>query len=269
MVAVWLQERGDRLQATRKTLEGRAHPDRDAQVEHIHQQVKAFQACDQPRMAVDTTQTELRGDFKHPGRERRPTGDPVRVRVHDGELPELGTVAPSGGYDQTQQMGGVNGGTDHDPAAFAVASLRRWWHTMGQQVYPHAQRVLITADSGGSHGYRTRRWKTELQTVANETGLEIAGCHLPPGTSQWHKLDHRLFSDSSQNWRGKPLVSHAVIVHLIASTTTRTGLTVRGELDTNQYQHGIRITDQELKQVHIIRDPFHGEWNYTIKPHPS
>jgi Rhodopirellula transposase DDE domain len=269
MVAALLQEMGYSLQANRKTLEGSSHPDRDAQFEHIHQQVKAFQASDQPVISVDTKKKELVGEFKNLGRELRPKGDPVRVRVHDFELPELGKVAPYGVYDQTQNMGWVNVGTDHDTAAFAVASIRRWWHTMGQQVYPNAQRLLITADSGGSNGYRTRLWKTELQKVANDTGLEISVCHLPPGTSKWNKIEHRLFSYISQNWRGKPLVSHEVIVNLIASTTTRTGLTVRCELDTNKYPKGIRITDKELKQVHIIRDPFHGEWNYTIKPHSS
>lgn len=269
MVAIVLQEMGYSLQGNRQTLEGSSPPDRDAQFEHIHQQVKAFQACDQPIISVETKKKELIGDFKNPGRELRPKGDPVRVRVHDFELAEMGKVAPYGVYDQTQNMGWVNVGTDHDTAAFAVASIRRWWNTMGQQVYPNAQRLLITADSGGSHGYRTRLWKTELQKVANETGLEISVCHLPPGTSKWNKIEHRLFSYMSQNWRGKPLVSHEVMVNLIASTTTRTGLTVRCELDTNKYPKGIRITDKELKQVHIIRDPFHGEWNYTIKPHPS
>jgi hypothetical protein len=269
MVAVLLQEMGYSLQANRKTREGSAHPDRDAQFAHIHQQVKAFQAADQPVISVDTKKKELVGDFKNTGRELRPKGDPERVRVHDFKIPELGKVAPYGVYDQTQNMGWVNVGTDHDTAAFAVASIRRWWNTMGQQVYPNAQRVLITADSGGSNGYRTRLWKTELQKVANETGLEISVCHLPPGTSKWNKIEHRLFSYISQNWRGKPLVSHEVIVNLIASTTTRTGLTVRCELDTNKYPKGIKITDNELKQVHIIRDQFHGEWNYTIKPYSS
>lgn len=269
MVAIVLQEMGYSLQGNRQTLEGSSPPDRDAQFEHIHQQVKAFQACDQPIISVDTKKKELIGDFKNPGRELRPKGDPVRVRVHDFELAEMGKVAPYGVYDQTQNMGWVNVGTDHDTAALAVASIRRWWNTMGQQVYPNAQRLLITADSGGSHGDRTRLWKTELQKVANETGLEISVCHLPPGTSKWNKIEHRLFAYMSQNWRGKPLVSHEVMVNLIASTTTRTGLTVRCELDTNKYPKGIRITDKELKQVHIIRDPFHGEWNDTIKPHPS
>lgn len=269
MVAELLQEMDYSLQANRKTLEGSTHPDRDAQFEHIHQKVKEFQVSAQPVISVDTKKKELVGDFKNSGRELRPKGAPERVRVHDFEIPELGKVAPYGVYDQTQNRGWVNVGTDHDTAAFAVASIRRWWNTMGQPVYPNAHRLLITADSGGSNGYRTRLWKTELQKVANETGLEISVCHLPPGTSKWNKIEHRLFSYISQNWRGKPLVSHEVIVNLIASTTTRTGLTVRCELDTNKYPKGIRITDKELNQVNIIRDQFHGEWNYTIKPNSS
>jgi transposase len=269
MVAALLHELDYSLQANRKTLEGSAHPDRDAQFAHIHQQVKAFQAAAQPVISVDTKKKELVGNFKNQGRELRPKGTPERVRVHDFEIPELGKVAPYGVYDPTQNTGWVNVGTDHDTAAFAVASLRRWWHMMGQQTYPHAQRVLITADSGGSNGYRTRLWKTELQKLVNETGLEITVCHLPPGTSKWNKIEHRLFSYISQNWRGKPLVSHQVIVNLIASTTTRTGLTIRCALDTNTYPKGIKITDKAFKQVNIIRDPFHGEWNYTIKPNDS
>jgi transposase len=269
MVAELLQEMGYSLQANRKTLEGNSHPDRDAQFEHIYQQVKAFQASDHPVVSVETKKKELVGEFKNSGRELRPKGAPERVRVHDFELPALGKVAPYGVYDQTRNMGWVNVGTDHDTAAFAVASIRRWWHMMGQQVYPNAQRLLITADSGGSNGYRTRLWKTELQKVANETGIEISVCHLPPGTSKWNKIEHRLFSYISQNWRGKPLVSHEVIVNLIASTTPRTGLTVRCALDTNTYPKGIRITDKELMQVHMIRDPFHGEWNSTITPHSA
>ena len=269
MVAALLHEMDYSLQANRKTLEGSAHPDRDAQFAHIHQQVKAFQAAEQPVISVDTKKKELVGNFKNQGRELRPKGTPERVRVHDFEIPELGKVAPYGVYDPTQNTGWVNVGTDHDTAAFAVASIRRWWHMMGQQTYPHAQRVLITADSGGSNGYRTRLWKTELQKLANETGLEITVCHLPPGTSKWNKIEHRLFSYISQNWRGKPLVSHQVIVNLIASTTTRTGLTVRCALDTTTYPKGIKITDKAFKQVNIIRDPFHGEWNYAIKPNDS
>lgn len=266
LVAALLHEMDYSLQANRKTLEGSTHPDRDAQFEYLHQRVKEFQAADQPVIAVDTKKKELVGDFKNHGRELRPKGEPARVRVHDFEIPALGKVAPYGVYDQTQNTGWVNVGTDHDTAAFAVESIRRWWNTMGQQVYPNAHRLLIPADSGGSNGYRTRLWKTELQQLANEPGLALSVCHLPPGTSKWNKIEHRLFSSISQNWRGKPLVSHEVIVNLIASTTTRTGLTVRCELDTNRYPQGIKITDEALHQVNITSDQFHGEWNYTIKP---
>jgi hypothetical protein len=266
MVAAWLQEIGDRLQANRKTLAGSSHPDREAQFEPSHQQLKAVHAADQPVLSVETHKQERVGDGKKPGREPRPTGVPGRVRVHECALPVRGTVAPSGVYDPTPKRGGVPVGRDHDTAAFAVASLRRWWHTMGPRVDPNAQRVLITADRGGSNGDRTRRWTTELQTVATDTGLEISGCHLPPGTRTGHKLEHRLFSSISQNWRGTPLVSHEVMVNLLASTTTRTGLTVRGELDPTKYPKGRRSTDKELQQVHMSRDPCHGEWHDTIKP---
>lgn len=266
LVAALLHEMDYSLQANRKTLEGSTHPDRDAQFEYLHQRVKEFQAADQPVIAVDTKKKELVGDFKNHGRELRPKGDPERVRVHDFEIPTLGKVAPYGVYDQTQNTGWVNVGTDHDTAAFAVESIRRWWNTMGQPVYPNAHRLLMTADSGGSNGYRTRLWKTELQQLANETGLALSVCHLPPGTSKWNKIEHRLFSYISQNWRGKPLVSHEVIVNLIASTTTRTGLTVRCELDTNRYPQGIKITDEALHRVNMTSEQFHGEWNYTIKP---
>jgi len=269
MVAALLHELDDRLQANRTTLEGSAHPDREAQFAPIHQQVKAFQAAEQPVISVDTKQKELVGNFKNQGRELRPKGTPARVRVHDFEIPALGKVAPDGVYDPTQNTGWVHVGPDHETAALAVASIRRWWHMMGQQTDPHAQRVVSTADSSGSNGYRTRRWKTELQKRANETGLEITVCHLPPGTSKWTKIEHRLFSSISQHWRGKPLVSHRVMVNRIASTTTRTGLTVRCALDTNTYPKGIQITDKAFKQVNIISDPFHGEWNDAINPNDS
>jgi hypothetical protein len=269
MVVTLLTEMGYSLQANRKTLEGTSHPDRDAQFEHIHQKVKEFQASDQPIISVDTKKKELVGDFKNSGQELRPKRDPQRVRVHDFEMAELGKVAPYGVYDPTQNTGWVNVGVDHDTAAFAVESIRRWWHTMGQQAYSNAHRLLITADGGGSSGYRTRLWETELQKLANDIGLEISVCHLPPGTSKWNRIEHRLFSYISQNWRGKPLVSHEVIVNLIASTTTCKGLTVRCELDINKYPKGIKITDEELNQVNLVRDPFHGEWNYTIKPNSS
>lgn len=266
MVAELLDDLGYSLQANRKTLEGSSHPDRDAQFEHIHRQVNAFQSTGQPVISVDTKKKELVGDFKNSGRELRPKGNPEKVRVHDFLIPELGKVAPYGVYDPTLNMGWVNVGTDHDTAAFAVESIRRWWHTMGCEAYPHAGRLLITADNGGSNGSRLRLWKTELQNLAKDTGLEVSVCHLPPGTSKWNKIEHRLFSYISQNWRGKPLVSHEVIVNLIASTTTSTGLTVKCQLDTNHYPRGIKVTEQELGKVNLDRDVFHGEWNYTIRP---
>ena len=269
LVAALLHERDYRLQANRKTLEGSAHPDRAAQVAPIPRQVKALQAAAQPGMAVDTNKKELVGNVNNQGRELRPTGVPERVRGHDFEIPERGQVAPDGGYDPTQHTGWVNVGTDHETAACAVASIRRWWHMMGQQTYPDAQRVLMTADRGGSHGYRTRLWKTALPKLTHDTGLEITVCHLPPGTSQWHKIAPRLFSSISQHGRGKPLVSHQVMVNLIASTTTPTGLTVRCERETNTSPKGLKITDQVCQQVHSTRDSFHGEWHYTITPNAS
>lgn len=264
MVAELLHEMGYSLQANRKTLEGTSHPDRDAQFEHIHLRLKEFQNHGQPVISVDTKKKELVGDFKNTGREWRPKGNPEKVRVHDFEIRELGKVAPYGIFDPTQNTGWVNVGTDHDTATFAVESIRRWWYTMGRETYPQADRLLITADSGGSNGYRIRLWKTELQRFADKTGLNISVCHLPPGTSKWNKIEHRLFSYISQNWRGKPLISHEVIVNLIASTTTRTGLTIRCELDINRYPKGIKVSEQELQKVKIVRDEFHGEWNYTI-----
>jgi transposase len=266
MVAELLHEMDYSLQANRKTAEGMSHPDRNAQFEYIHKKVKEFQSCNQPVISVDTKKKERVGDFKNGGRELRPKGDPEKVRVYDFEIPELGKVAPYGVYDQTRNAGWVNVGTDHDTATFAVESIRKWWITMGWEAYPDAGRLLITADGGGSNGARVRLWKIELQKFANETGLIISVCHLPPGTSKWNKIEHRLFSYISQNWRGKPLISHEVIVNLIASTTTRTGLTVNCQLDTNKYTKGIKVTDHELRRVNIIRDEFHGEWNYAIHP---
>jgi transposase len=266
LVANLLQELGYSLQANRKTREGMAHPDRNAQFEHIQAEVQAFQRAGQPVISVDTKKKELVGDFKNGGRELCPQGDPELVRVHDFVIPELGKVAPYGVYDVTHNLGWVNVGIDHDTAAFAVASIRRWWQRMGQPRYPRAQQVLITADGGGSNGSRVRLWKIELQKLADETGLEISVCHLPPATTKWNKIEHRLFSYISQNWRGKPLISHAVIVNLIAATTTKTGLTVQCELDTQAYPAGIVVTDAELAQVNLQRNDFHGEWNYTISP---
>ena len=266
MVAELLHELGYSLQANCKTLEGSSHPDRNAQFEYLHRKVQEFQASGQPVISVDAKKKELVGEFKNNGRELRPQGEPEQVRVHDFEDKQRGKVAPYGVYDLTRNTGWVCIGTDHDTAAFAVASIRRWWLTMGRAAYPQAQRLLITADGGGSNGSRLRLWKTELQNLADETGLALAVCHLPPGTSKWNKIEHRLFSYISQNWRGKPLISHEVIVNLIAATTTRKGLKVACELDTAKYPKGIKVSDEELQRVNILRDEFHGDWNYTIRP---
>ena len=269
LVAELLQDLGYSLQANRKTREGAAHPDRNAQFEHINDQVRAYQDDGQPVISVDTKKKELVGDFKNSGRELRPQGDPEKVRVHDFLIPELGKATPYGVYDVTHNLGWVNVGIDHDTATFAVESIRRWWRLMGQPLYPAAHQLLITADGGGSNGSRLRLWKVELQKLADETGLEIAVCHLPPGTSKWNKIEHRLFSYISQNWRGKPLISHEVIVNLIAATTTNPGLKVRCQLDTQSYPTGTVVSDDELAQVNLQPDDFHGEWNYAISPRPK
>ena len=266
LVAELLHELGYSLQANRKTLEGASHPDRDAQFKHINEQVEAFQACGDPVISVDTKKKELVGDFKNGGREWRPRGEPELVRVHDFAIKELGKVNPYGVYDVAKDAGWVSVGVDHDTATFAVESIRRWWRGMGQTEYPVAVRLLITADGGGSNGSRLRLWKVELQKLANETGLAISVCHLPPGTSKWNKIEHRLFSFISQNWRGRPLVSHEVIVNLIAATATKTGLTVQCQLDTNAYPAGLKVSDEEMAAIRIQQDPFHGDWNYTVIP---
>lgn len=266
LVAELLKEMGYSLQANKKTLEGTSHPDRNAQFEYINQKVKEYQAGELPVISVDTKKKELVGDFKNSGRELRPKGEPQKVRVHDFMIPELGKASPYGVYDITHNVGWVNVGIDNDTAAFAVESIRRWWYTMGQERYPEANKLLITADSGGSNGYRTRLWKMELQNLANETGLAISVCHLPPGTSKWNKIEHRLFSFITQNWRGKPLVSHEVIVNLIAATRTKNGLQVRCQIDTNSYPKGKKVSDDIMDSLNIQRDFFHGEWNYTISP---
>ena len=266
MVAELLHEMDYSLQANRKTLEGATHPDRDAQFHHISDKSREFQAGRQPVISVDTKKKELVGDFKNNGKELRPKGDPEKVRVHDFVIPELGRAAPYGVYDVTQNAGWVSVGVDHDTAAFAAQSIRRWWESMGAKAYPEARKLLITADSGGSNGARVRLWKVELQKLADETGLEISVCHLPPGTSKWNKIEHRLFSFISQNWRGKPLVSHQVIVNLIAATTTKTGLRVRAEIDPGKYPKGVKVSDKQVATIRLERDPFHGEWNYTILP---
>jgi hypothetical protein len=269
MVAELLHAMDYSLQANRKTLEGASHPDRDAQFHHISSKIREFQSARQPVISVDTKKKELVGDFKNNGRELRPKGDPEKVRVHDFVIPELGRAAPYGVYDVTQNAGWVSVGVDHDTAAFAAQSIRRWWESMGAEAYPKAVKLLITADSGGSNGARVRLWKLELQKLADETGLEITICHLPPGTSKWNKIEHRLFSFISQNWRGKPLVSHQVIVNLIAATTTKTGLQVRAELDPRKYPKGVKVSNKEIATIRLERDKFHGEWNYSILPHSA
>ena len=264
VVADLLHEMDYSLQANRKTLEGTEHPDRNAQFRYIDEKVRRWMASGQPVISVDTKKKELVGNFKNGGREWRGKGSPEKVRVHDFEIPELGKVAPYGIYDQGQNLGWVNVGVDHDTASFAVESIRRWWYSMGRQIYPQGKRLLITADSGGSNGARVRLWKWELHRLAEETGLEISVCHFPPGTSKWNKIEHRLFSRISQNWRGKPLVSHEVIINLIAATTTKTGLRVKSVLDKNLYPKGVKVSDQQMEEIQLRRDDFHGEWNYTI-----
>jgi hypothetical protein len=254
------------LQANRKTLEGSQHADRDQQFQYINRKAQQYLRQGQPVISVDTKKKELVGDFKNGGRELRPKGQPEAVRVHDFQIPALGKVAPYGVYDVGRNLGWVSVGVDHDTATFAVESIRRWWRSMGQASYPGAQRLLITADSGGSNGARVRLWKWELQKLADETGLHIAVCHFPPGTSKWNKIEHRLFSFISQNWRGKPLVSHEVIINLIAATTTKTGLRVSSELDPNRYPRGVKISDRQMKEVKLRRARFHGEWNYAVLP---
>ncbi len=266
VVAKLLGELGYSLQANRKTLEGSSHPDRDAQFNYINDQVKAALAAGQPAISVDTKKKELVGDFKNGGREYRPKGDPEKVRVHDFLIPELGRAAPYGVYDIADNTGWVSVGIDHDTASFAVNAIRRWWRVMGRERYPHARRLVITADGGGSNGSRVRLWKLELQALANELDLEITVCHLPPGTSKWNKIEHRLFSFITQNWRGRPLVSYQTIVQLIAATTTTAGLTVRSEIDSKAYPKGVKVTDAEMDALNIHRHHFHGEWNYTIMP---
>ncbi|MEU0040343.1 ISAzo13 family transposase [Streptomyces sp. NPDC006333] len=264
-----LREEGFSLQSNAKTLEGKQHPDRDAQFRYLNEQARDHQDSGAPVISVDTKKKELVGPFKNNGREWEPRGEPVRVDTHDFPDRELGRAVPYGIYDVAANTGWVNVGTDHDTAAFAVESIRRWWNGAGRATYPTAGRLLITADAGGSNGYRTRTWKTELARFAAETSLTITVCHLPPGTSKWNRIEHRLFSHITMNWRGRPLTSHEVIVESIAATTTKTGLTVHAELDTNPYPTGIQVTDDEIAGLPITRHRFHGDWNYTLHPqHP-
>jgi hypothetical protein len=261
-----LREEGFSLQGNAKTIEGRQHPDRDAQFHYINEQVKAHQAAGEPVVSVDTKKKELAGQFKNAGREWRPKGQPVATRTHDFPDDSVGKAVPYGVYDITGNAGWVSVGTDHDTAAFAVESIRRWWKAAGSSDYPLARRLLITADAGGSNGYRTRAWKAELAALAVETGLEITVCHFPPGTSKWNKVEHRLFSHITMNWRGRPLTSHEVIVQTIAATTTATGLRVHAELDTSAYDTGVKISNRQMDALPLTRHDWHGDWNYTLRP---
>ncbi len=266
MVGELLHQQKFSLQANRKTREGDSHPDRDAQFVHVNDTVAAALAAGEPVVSVDTKKKELVGDFKNAGREWRPAGQPQDVRVHDFLIEELGRAVPYGVYDLADDAGWVSVGMDHDTSAFAVQSIRRWWAEVGRPRYPGATRLVITADGGGSNGSRVRLWKRELQRLANELGLDIVVHHLPPGTSKWNKIEHRLFSFTTMNWKAQPLISYRVIIDLISATTTKTGLTVRCELDRNAYPKGIVVSDREIAEINITRDAFHGEWNYTISP---
>jgi Rhodopirellula transposase DDE domain len=269
-VAKLLKESGYSLQANAKAVEGKQHPDRDAQFEYLNSQAMLFTAAGDPVVSVDTKKKELVGNFAANGREYEPAGKPRRVLVHDFADKDLGKVAPYGVYDIAANTGWVNVGTDADTGQFAVESIRRWWNTMGSNAYPGASRLLITADAGGSNGSRLRLWKTELAEFAAQTGLTITVCHLPPGTSKWNKIEHRLFSAISRNWRGRPLESHEVIIETLKAVTTTTGLTVHAELDKNIYERGIRIPAKDMKTLEdtgiLTRHEFHGDWNYSINP---
>ena len=272
-VARMLKESGYSLQANTKTVEGMQHADRDAQFGYLNSQAGQFQKAGDPVISVDTKKKELIGNFAAAGREWEPAGQPTKTNVHDFADPALGKVAPYGVYDITANTGWVNVGTDADTGQFAVESIRRWWTTMGSAAYPGSTRLLITADSGGSNGSRLRLWKTELAAFATESGLAITVCHLPPGTSKWNKIEHRLFSAISRNWRGRPLESHEVVIETLKAVTTKAGLTVHAELDTNTYPRGLRIPDKDMKTLEtrgiLTRHQFHGDWNYTLTPDPT
>jgi len=265
-VAELLEHLGYSLQANAKTMEGTQHPDRDAQFRYIRRTTGQFLAKDLPVISVDTKKKELIGPFENKGREWMPTGSPERVRVHDFADPALGKAIPYGVYDVGRNLGWVNVGCDHDTASFAVESIRRWWRKMGQGLYPKARQVLICADGGGSNGYRVRLWKVELQRLATQTGLAITVCHFPPGTSKWNKIEHRLFSHITVNWRGRPLESHDVVVNLIGATTTAAGLRVKAAIDKKKYPKGLTVSDAEMAAVKLTPHTFHGEWNYSLKP---
>jgi hypothetical protein len=261
-----LHDLGYSLQANRKTIEGKGHPDRDAQFRHINRKAKAFQRQGQPVVSVDTKKKELVGQYRNGGREWHRKGRPEEVKVHDFIDKGLGKAIPYGVYDMAADTGWVSVGVDHDTAEFAVETIRRWWDRMGRRVYPQAKKLLITADGGGSDVSRCRLWKVELQRLADEIGLSISVCHFPPGTSKWNKIEHRMFCHITENWRGRPLVSREVVVNLIGGTTTKTGLEIRSELDRGRYPIARAVTDQQMDGLAIKRERFHGEWNYTIQP---
>lgn len=265
-VAAMLKEAGYSLQANRKTREGSSHEDRNAQFEYINERVMAFQERGQPVVSIDTKKKELVGQFKNGGQEWRPQGQPLEVKVHDFPEPNQGKAIPYGVYDLASNEGWVSVGIDHDTAQFATASVRRWWQEMGTKRFAQATQLLITADGGGSNGSRNRLWKVALQALADELDLRLTICHFPPGTSKWNKIEHRLFSFITKNWRGRPLTSYQVIVNLIAHTTTQTGLVVKAAIDPNYYETGIVVSDEELAQVNLTPAKFHGEWNYDIRP---
>ncbi len=265
-VCTLLDELGYSLQANRKTQEGNDHPDRDAQFQHIADAVTTFQIRHQPVISVDAKKKELVGNYKNKGRDWQPKKMPIQTKAHDFMDKKLGKVIPYGVYDITQNQGWVSVGIDHNTAQFAVATIRQWWYCMGQALYPEAQELLITADCGGSNSYRAKLWKWELQQLANESNLSLHICHFPPGTSKWNKIEHRLFSQITENWRSQPLVSREVVVNLIANTQTTTGLKVNAVLDDGNYPTGIQVSDEQFNSISIEHDSFHGEWNYQICP---
>jgi hypothetical protein len=268
-VADMLQHQDYSLQANRKTREGSSHPDRDAQFQHINEQTQAFQQRGAPVVSVDAKKKELVGDYKNGGREWQPKGSPEKVRVHDFPDKKQGKTTPYGVCDLTGNEGWVSVGTDHDTAEFAVQTIRCWWRQMGSKAYPEARELLIMADGGGSNGSRTRLWKVALQRLADETGMAVSVCHFPPGTSKWNKIEHRMFSYITKNWRGKPLESHEVIVNLIGNTTTKTGLRIQTGLDSQIYPTGIEVPDEVMEGLNMEKSEFHGEWNYRILPRPT
>jgi hypothetical protein len=261
-----LREHGYSLQGTRKTVEGEQHPDRNEQFEHINRQTKQFQAAGQPVISVDTKKKELVGEFANKGREWQPAGEPPKVLVHDFIHDAVGKAIPYGVYDVGRNEGWVSVGVDHDTAAFAVAGVRSWWNSMGKRAYSTAGQLYIVADSGGSNGYRSRLWKAELQRFADDTGLELSVSHMPPGTSKWNKIEHRLFSHISQNWRGRPLIDHETVVSLIANTSTARGLKVKARLDRRRYPLKVKVPTAVMRELAIRPRKFHGEWNYKISP---